>query len=168
MPVGGDVGFGIEVGQWLDGDKFQPYEHAEFYVGMPDQAGPHGYTISAYPGGARRVALPCPPAQLPGSLWSSGLVELTPLQRSGIVAWAHAHVGTPYSFLDYAALVVHGLGLWVPGLREYIATTSHMICSQFIDSGLTANGVHLFARRWAGYVKPGDLAGLLQSLAQQA
>lgn len=168
VPISGEIGFGVEIGQWLDRDRFQPYDHAEFYVGMPDAAGAHGYTIGAYPGGARRLPLPCPAAQLPGSLWSSGLIEPTAAQRAGIVAWAHAHVGTPYSFLDYLALTLHGLRVPAPGLRAYIASTAHEICSQLIDSGEAANGVRLFRDgRWPGYVKPGDLAMLLQSLAPQ-
>lgn len=166
VPISGAVGLGITIGQWLDGDRFQFYDHAEIYVGQPDADGPYGYTISAYPGvRTGRFALPCPAAELPGSLWSSGLISLTPAQRDGIVAWATAHQDVHYSFLDYGALALHALHIPAPGLRSYIQSTGHMICSEFVDAGFTANGMHLFTDgRWEGYVKPGDLAKLLQAL----
>jgi hypothetical protein len=167
VPISGPVGLGISIGQWLAGDRFGFYDHAEFYVGEPDAAGPFGYTIGAYPGGARKVALPCRPAELPGSLWSSGLIELTDAQRLKLVAWAQHVVDEKigYSFLDYAAIIAHMAHLPVPGLREYIDSTRHMDCSQVIDAGELFAGVHLFDdRRWPGYVKPADLSGKLQAL----
>jgi hypothetical protein len=164
VPISGSVGLAVEFWQWVDGDRFQPYDHTEVYVGQPDGAGPFGYTVSTYPDGRGRVALPCPASQLPGSLWSSGLVDLTPAQRDGIVAWALEHQNVGYSWADYAALVLHGLRIPAPGLREYIASTAHMICSQYVDACYSAVGVRLFPDdRWAGYVKPGDLADLLES-----
>ena len=64
IPVTGGFGTAIEVGQFLAGDRFQPYDHAEVYVGQPDKDGTNGYTYSAYPdnltystGGKR--PLPC-------------------------------------------------------------------------------------------------------------
>jgi hypothetical protein len=164
VPVSGAVGFGIQAGQWLDGDKFQPYDHAEIFIGGAGRDGAaYGWTVSAYPGGAGLRALPCPPVQLPGSFWSSGLVRLTPGQRQGICAWAQARADVRYSFADYGALVLHRLRIPAPGLRAYIADSSHMICSQFVDSAYSACGVHLFTDgRWPGYVTPGDLAGILQ------
>jgi hypothetical protein len=165
VPVSGRVGLGIEIGQWLDGDKFQPYDHAEIFVGQADADGPHGYTVSAYPGGHGRRPLLCPPAELPGSLWSSGLIALTDAERQAIIAWAmdHQHVG--YSFADYGALILHHLHLNLPWLQSYIGSTGHLICSQFVDAGYAAAGVHLFSdKRWSGYVKPADLAQLLQEL----
>jgi hypothetical protein len=165
VPVSGPVGFGITLGQYLDGDRFQFYDHTEVYVGQADGAGPYGYTVSTYPGGSGKRALPCPADLLPGSLWSSGLFDLTGTQRAGIAGWALAHQDTEYSFLDYGAIVLHGLGMKDPALQRYIASTHHQICSQFCDSAYDVNGVHLFADgRWPGFVKPGDLAQLLQDL----
>jgi hypothetical protein len=165
VPVSGPVGIGITIGQWLDGDRFQFYDHTAIYVGQPDEAGPYGYTVSTYPNGKCRRALPVAAAQLPGSLWSSGLITPGGGQRAGIVAWALAHQDVHYSFLDYGALVTHALHIPAPGLRGYINSTAHMICSQYVTAGFQANGVHLFpAGRWDGYVKPGDLAKLLQQL----
>src|SRR6266704_1426981 len=134
VPVSGRVGRGIEIAQWLSGDKFQPYEHAEIYVGQADKAGPNGYTISAYPdngkdGRTGRRALPCAPAQLPGSLWSSGIIALTGAERSAIVGWAVEHQDVGYSALDYLALTAHSLHIPAPHLQAYIASTGHEICS---------------------------------------
>jgi hypothetical protein len=179
VPIAGSVGFGIEAGQWIlavvDGwpraaaRQMRPYDHAEIYIGMPGKSAPHGYTVGAYPGGARKVALPCPAAELPGAIWSSGLIPLMAAQRAGVTAWATAHIGTPYSFLDYLAIAAHGLHLPIPGLRAYIAGSRHMICSQFADADYAANGVHLFQDgRWPGYVDPLDLADLLLSLSVKA
>lgn len=169
VPVSGPVGFGITVGQFLDGDSFEFYDHTEVYVGQADAAGPFGYTVSTYPGGAGKRALPCQPAVLPGSLWSSGLVALTGEQRTAIVSWSLANQDIGYSFADYAALVLHGLHIPAPGLRGYIASTGHMICSQYTDAAYRLNGVQLFNDgRWEGYVKPGDLADLLKARLLQA
>jgi hypothetical protein len=171
VPIGGSLGLSIEVGQLLAGDKFQPYDHAEIYIGEPDEAGPHGYTCSAYPhpdnarhGGTGRRALPCPPADLPGALWSSGILWLTPAERELILYWCREHQTVGYSGLDYGALALHALHVPAPGLREFIASTRSMICSQYVDAAYNYGGEHLFTNgRWAGYVKPGDLAGMLQS-----
>lgn len=164
VPVCGVAGLGISVGQFLDGDRWSDYRHTEVFVGQADQAGPHGYTVSTYPDGPGKVALPCQPAKLPGSLWSSGLIELTGEQRVAITAWALENQRTGYSVLDYAALALHRLGMSDPGLRRYIASTGHQICSQFVDTAYAENDVHLFEDgRWAGFVTPADLAQLLQS-----
>ena len=163
VPVSGALGIGITLGQWLDGDRWQFYDHTEIYVGEPDDAGPHGYTVATYPNGHGKRALPCPPAELPGSLWSSGLLDLSGTQRVDIVDYALSHQDTGYSFLDYGALVLHGLRFPFPHLRRYIESTHHQICSQFVDSAYQAAGIELFSdRRWQGYVKPGDLAQLVQ------
>jgi hypothetical protein len=165
VPVSGPVGFGISAGQWLDGDAFQFYDHAEVFIGKADQAGPFGYTVSTYPGGHGRRALPCRAPELPGALWSSGLIDLTGAQRTGIVAWAAGHPDVRYSFLDYAALGLHALHVPAPGLRDYIKSTKHQICSQYVDYCYTMCDVHLFQDgRWEGYVTPGMLAKLLQYL----
>jgi hypothetical protein len=169
VPISGGAGLGIEIGQWLDGDKFQPYDHAEIFVGQADAAGPHGYTVSAYPDRNGRRPLPCPPAQLPGSLWSSGLIALADAERQAIIAWAMDHQQVKYSFADYGALALHHWHLDLPWLQSYIGSTKRLICSQFVDAAYAAAAVHLFQdQRWGGYVKPGDLAGMLQDLAAQA
>src|SRR5215472_8212861 len=137
IPIAGGLGWGIELGQWLAGDALQPYDHAEVYIGQPDKDGPDGYTCSAYPHSAGQTGkrpLPCPPAQLPGSLWSSGILKPTAAQRKGIVAWCLAHTDVEYAFLDYAELAAHTLHLPVPGLQQMISSSGSLICSQYVDS----------------------------------
>lgn len=178
MPVPGYFGTVIKAGQYLAQKveglpaRYQDYDHAEVYVGMPDKAGPHGYTYSAYPdnnqaGHSGKHALPCPPEQLAGSIWSSGIIELTPLQRAGIIGWCTAHPDSFYSWPDYGAIALHALRVPAPGLRTYIKSTKQLICSYYTDSAFSQGAnVHLFDDgRWEGYVTPGDLALMLETKA---
>lgn len=161
VPIAGGLGRAIRVGEWANGDGFSDYEHVEIYVGQPDTAAPYGYTFSAYPGGARTVALSCPPEELPGALWSTGHVYLTTRQRVLVLEWCLKLKGTPYSFLDYDALAAHRLHLPVPGLRTYIAASGHQICSQITDYIYMKAGVHFFHGIWQGYVVPAMLSNLI-------
>jgi hypothetical protein len=162
VPVLGDVGKAIELGQFLTGQKFKPYEHAEVYIGEPDANAPYGYTASAYPNRQGIQALPYAPKDMAGSLWSSGLIDLTDFQRTAIVHWCLNHPKVAYSALDYLALALHRFRIPAPGLRDFIADTGHQICSQYADEAYNAAGVHLFNdNRWPGYVMPIDLAELL-------
>jgi hypothetical protein len=166
-PISGDTGKLVSFGEWMNGDGFSEYDHAEIYVGLPDANGRFGYTMSAYPGGARLV--PLRENQLEdgsGFLWSAGKIPLTSDQRNMIVFNAMACKGIPYSAADYFALAAHRLHVPVPGLREYIASSHSMICSQMCDYVYMQAGVHLFADgRWPGYVVPADLASLLEKNA---
>jgi hypothetical protein len=164
VPISGEVGKLISFGEWLNGDGFGVYDHAEIYVGMADQKAPYGYTFGAYPGGAAYVPLPCPAETLPGSLWSSGKFSLTELQRGQVLSTCAAAKGVSYSSLDYFALIAHRLHLPVPGLKNFISDSGHMICSQLVDFAYMNAGVHLFKDdRWPGYVVPADLAKLITS-----
>jgi len=161
IPIAGPVGKLISVGEWLNGSAFGDYDHAEIYVGMADPNAPYGYTMGAYPGGARLC--PVLPRQK-GWLWSSGKLDLTADQREQIVRNALACKGIGYSAADYFALAAHRLHVPVPGLREYIKDSGHQICSQLVDWCYMKAGVQLFADgRWEGYVTPADLAGLLHA-----
>ena len=148
----GPVGWGIRVGQWINGDGFGVYEHA--FIVLDD-----GMLLEAEPGGARIAGLDeyagrhveyvCPPG-------------LTAEQRALICQKARAMVGIKYSFLGYAAIAAHRFRLPIPGLRRYIASTGHQICSQMADQCYQDAGVHLFNDgRWPGWVTPADLAALL-------
>lgn len=149
--TGGDTGALIRLGEFLNGDGFGDYEHALIYIGG-------GEIVEAEPGGARRRAR----GVESGDLWSTGLWNLSTATRSRICAAATRYVGTPYGWLDYAALATHRLHIPAPGLRGYIASTGHMICSQLADQCYADAGVHLFADgRWPGYVTPGALANLI-------
>ncbi len=73
-------------------------------------------------------------------------------------------LGTPYSTLDYFALVLHHFDLKANWLKNYIAASDHMICSQLVDYIYMSVGIHLFSdNRWPGYVTPAALANLIMS-----
>jgi len=158
--ITGKIGKLIEWGQWLNGDGFIDFEHAALYKG-------NGILIEAEPGGARERPL----SEYTGRsiYWSTGHIALTAAERANIVAAGVKYVqanngrGVPYSFLDYDALAVHRLHIPVPGLKQYIASTGHMICSQLVDQCYADAGVHLFTdNRWPGYVTPGDIYDVIR------
>ncbi|MFJ9567446.1 hypothetical protein ACIRQQ_46390 [Streptomyces fuscichromogenes] len=73
----------------------------------------------------------------------------------------------PYCFADNAALATHGLHIPAPGLRTFVASTGHMICSQLVDRAYLDAHVHLFGDgRWEGYVTSMALYGLLADPAR--
>jgi hypothetical protein len=149
--IHGQTGFGIRVGQWLNGSGFEDYEHAFMDLG-------DGTLIEAEPGGARISPL----AKYQGShsdvYWCDSIyATLTATQKQDVAYWGARFAGTPYSFLDYDALAMHRLHIWVPGLKDYIADSGHLICSQLCDLSYSRAGAHLFENRWPGYVAPGDL-----------
>ncbi|MEW1654972.1 MULTISPECIES: hypothetical protein [unclassified Streptomyces] len=150
--ISGVTGRLIHFGEWINGDGFADYEHA--FLVLPDDR-----LLEAEPGGARirtlsdhedsDVLYVCPN-------------QLTDQQRDRICAAAEHYVGVPYSFLDYLAIATHRIHLPVPGLRRYVASTRHMICSQLVDQCYQDAGVRLFADgRWPGYVTPLALYTLL-------
>lgn len=150
--ISGDVGKGIELGQWLNGEGFERWEHA--FVVLPD-----GQILEAEPGGA--VIVPMHYAE-ENVYWCDGLYKLLPplLTNSDLLLnnTANDLKGIPYSFLDYAALAAHRLHIPAPQLRSYISSTGHMICSQMADEFYVRLGVHIFTDdRWNGDVTPAGL-----------
>jgi hypothetical protein len=146
--IAGDVGTLIRVGQWLDGDGFANYEHAFVYVG-------NGEIVEAEPGGARIAPLDeYDPRTV---VWLRCPAE----HRTAVAAAARILEDTPYSAADYFALAAHRLHLPIPGLRSYVQSSGHLICSQLADRAARTGGWILFADgRWDGYVTPADLAHL--------
>ena len=141
----GDLGRVIRVGQWLDGDGFENYEHA--FVSLGD-----GSVVEAEPGGARRDPL------AKYAAFDVTWLRCPPRYGAAVAEAAFHLIGTPYSFLDYAALATHRLHVPAPGLRGYISDTGHLICSQLADEAARRGGWHLFDDgRWPGYVTPGAL-----------
>ncbi|MFG3287220.1 hypothetical protein ACGF3G_00150 [Streptomyces sp. NPDC048179] len=154
--ITGLVGKGIEVGQWLNGDGFAPWAHA--FLVMPD-----GKLIEAMPGGAQVVPLTEYDDRDVVYVSPAGL---TPAQRWAITACARQYEGVPYSFADYAALATHRLHIPAPGLRTFVASTGHMICSQLVDRAYLDAGIQLFNdKRWEGYVTPMALFNRLSPIA---
>jgi uncharacterized protein YycO len=152
VSAGGLPGRLVRLAELANGSgKYSGYEHAFIYIG-------DGQIIQAEPSGTAYGQL-TPHGK---TLWSTGHFDLTAEQRDKICDAARGYVGTPYSFLDYVALIFHHYRIPVPWLRRYIAATGHQICSQLVDSCYLAAGVHLYDDgRWRGYVTPADLAKLL-------
>jgi hypothetical protein len=145
--ISGDIGKAIEVGQWLNGEGFQQWEHAFVYL-------PGGDILEAEPGGARIV-----PLVYTDVYWCAGIHQLLPATNTLTLSkLANALKGTPYSFLDYAALAAHRLHIPAPGLKSYIKSVDHMICSQLADYFYECLGAYVFADNcWPGYVTPASL-----------
>lgn len=126
-------------------------------TGLPD-----GMIIEAEPGGA--VIRPYHYDDY-DVCWSTGRVEPpATASRDLMIEAAHRYEHVPYSFLDYDAIAAHQWHLWAPGLRAYVKSTGHMICSQMADQIAHDGGWELFADgRWQGYVRPVDLAMILDA-----
>jgi cell wall-associated NlpC family hydrolase len=146
--IKGWVGWLIRILQWFNGDGFSQYEHA--FIVLED-----GMLIEAMPGGAQIVSLD----EYAGEdvLYVSP-AGLTDADRQRICAEARKYEDVPYSFVDYAAIAAHRLHLPYPGLRVFVESSAHMICSQLVDQSYRDAGIKLFSdERWAGYVTPGSL-----------
>jgi hypothetical protein len=155
--ISGPVGELIKVGQWLNGDGFGVYQHAGVVLdAVPAASGGYsGRVLQAEPGGARIRPLEGYDGR--STVYVSP-VGLTEAQRWRICTEAYKYEDVPYAFADYAALAAHRLHLPAPGLRRYIESTGHMICSQLCDRVYLDAGIHLFRDgRWSGYVTPMDL-----------
>lgn len=148
--ISGDVGKDIELGQFLNGEGFERWEHA--FVCLPDNQ-----ILEAEPGGA--VIVPMHYAD-ENVYWCEGLYRLLPQppNEQHIIDTANDLKGIPYSFLDYAALAAHRLHIPSPQLRSYISSTGHMICSQMADEFYVRLSAHIFTDdRWNGDVTPASL-----------
>lgn len=143
--IGGRVGALVNLGQALLRDSCR-YSHTFLVLDG-------GMVLEAMPGGARlrRIDLDEPGAY--------ARLPLTTAQRYEVDKRGRDLVGTPYSFLDYAALAAWEWNL--PGrqrLRSYVSSSGHMICSQLVDYVLCSAGFHLFSDgRLPQDVTPGDV-----------
>ena len=93
----------------------------------------------------------------PNAIWSH--FELTNTQRADIVNWTYDHEGTPYSYLDDAAIGIALLShIPTPAfVRHYLDNTGHYECAQLADLAYQAAGIHLFDDgRVPGAVFPGS------------
>lgn len=108
----------IRVGQWLCGDGFTQWEHAVICIDRD------GRIVEAEASGARVSNLAEYDDGRP-LLWSAGRITLSHAERTRIVAAAISYIGTPYSFIDYAAIGLHTRGVIKDALRRYIAATCH-------------------------------------------
>lgn len=146
--LAGWSGLGIKLGEWANGDGFRNYQHAFMVL---DDA---GRILEAAPGGAHYGTVSEYAAET--VVYSSW--DLTDDQRGALIVAATKYLDTPYSALDYFALVAHRLHIPAPGLKSYVADSGHMICSQLVDQVYQDAGLQLFAdHRWPGYVTPASL-----------
>ncbi|MFB7823844.1 hypothetical protein [Streptomyces hydrogenans] len=145
--IGGITGRFVAAGQALVGDA-APVQHAYVYVG-------NGEIVQAMPGGAELIRLEDASEPV---VWSTGKIPLTDEQRYMIMVSAGALVGTPYSFLDYVSIALAHWRIRPRWVRDYVASSGHMICSQLVDEVYRRAGVDLLPEtRLAGDVTPGDL-----------
>lgn len=145
--ISGLVGAVVSAGQTLVGDA-APVQHAYVYVG-------NGEIVQAMPGGAELIRLEDAAEPV---VWSTARVPLTAWQRMKICSAARGLVGTPYSFLDYASIALAHYRIRPAWVRDFVASTEHLICSQLVDEAYLRAGVHLFDDgRLPGDVTPGDL-----------
>lgn len=150
--IRGVAGAFVGAGQRLVGDG-APVHHAFVYVGG-------GYVVQAMPSGAEMIRIE---DASPVVAWSTGRVFLTAAQRMVVAEEATNCVGTPYSFLDYASIALAHYRIRPRVLRDFVASTGHMICSQLVDEVYKRAGVHLFDDgRLPGDVTPGDLWRLIK------
>jgi uncharacterized protein YycO len=157
IPMPGDFGVVRTHGwaaRWIRIGTDSPVNHAVVYIGR-------GLVIEARPKGAGYAPL----EQYARARWSSGVpaLALTAAQRAAIPSAAAKLVGTPYSWLDIAALSLATFGLRWRWVNERIERTDRLICSQLADRLRQAVGNHLFTDgRISCEVTPGDLLGLIE------
>jgi hypothetical protein len=165
VPVKGELGKLVHTAQWLnshplrqwlDPEDYPRLEHAFLCIGR-------GQLIESELTGARiRPVSEYPADEI---YWCHGIHGmLQPGQDEEVAEAARKLEGTPYSVIDYAALLLHRFHISAPKLRDYIASTHHQICSQLCDTAHALAGLPLFDGRWSGYVTPYDLYELDQSI----
>lgn len=151
VKVGGFVGWLIRNMQWLNGAPRKDC-HFEHSFMCTDPA--NGYGFEAQPGGAHFFKY-TDRYQADQIVWIRP-VKLDNYEMAELVKQAEILKGTPYSFIEYDALLLHRMHLPIPGLKNYINSTDHMICSQIIAEMYRRIGCELFGGEWPGYVTPVD------------
>jgi hypothetical protein len=166
VPIAGNVGKLIRLGQWLAENPIASWLHRNTEPNLQHAFVllDGGRLIEAEPGGARIRDL----SEYEGIdvYWCSNIAgEFTPAQLEQAAVKALRYEDVPYSFTDYLYLFVHRLHLWFPGLKYLIQRSGHVICSQLADGAYEAAGLKLFRDgRWSGDVMPMDIYVLDQSL----
>lgn len=152
--IPGDMGKLIRIGQWLNGDGYNDYEHAFVVIDRT------GRVIEGRPSGAgynRTTAYP-----------TAAYYTCPDTAREAVSDAARSLLGRPYSWADYLALaaVRFHLDLIAPPLRGYVESSGRLICSQLVDYAYQLAGVQLFNDgRLPGDVDPAALYRLI--LAQR-
>lgn len=127
--------------------------HAFVYVG-------DGVIVEAQPGGAKLS----PASDYPDAIWSS--MDLDTHARGSISHHAEQLVGTPYNWLDIAALALACYGIRSHAIDRRIERMDRLICSQLVDRAYELAGEHLFNDgRLPSEVTPQDLLALIRKAA---
>lgn len=148
--------------QQLNGCGSEKYEHA-FGVESVDPDGTV-WIVEAMPEGARRVPNWHDPATTRWLICPDGLREqMARLLRQ------QADRKVKYAYTDYLAIALHRFHINPWGLKSFISSSGHQICSQLVDWCADNSGWHLFKDgRWPGYVPPCDLNRLWKTLPAPA
>jgi len=118
-----------------------------------------GRIVEARPGGATYGTV----AAYPDAVWSH--LPLTSKQGADVAAAAESLIGTPYSWVDCAAIgLADTLGWHVPeAVRRRLNRRDRLMCSQLVDTAYARAGVQLFNDgRVPGDVSPQDLLLLIR------
>lgn len=162
-PIGGIVPgfFPVGVGQLLLKAATRETFHIR-HVGVITSG---SRMVEAMPSGAREITLD------PMKHWTPKHFYLRPNytthenQGLEVAEDARYRIGTPYSFLDYAAIADLHLGGRLGFVRNYVRDSGHMICSQLADQALTDAGFHVFDDgRLPQDVMPAELFSKLLSM----
>lgn len=147
VAISGAGGKLIRVGQWLAGDDWTTWQHAYTYVG-------DGKIVEAMPGGARMVDL----SYRYGDPQKIKYLRCPPAYGEDVAQAAINFLGVPYSGADYVLIGLHRFHIPAPHLKQHIASSGSMICSQLADAAAATGGWHIFDdERWPGFVTPNDL-----------
>lgn len=164
VDVPGRAGWWIGVAQALAGNASR-YKHSGLLLdadGTIVEGEPHGARLANIAEYAGHAVLICdgPILNLPAEEQADA--------RARVVAEGRRRVGTPYSWLDYAAIGLLRAGAPGEWLRRYVAASGHAQCAQLVDLIYRACDVHLFVdpvRREEGDVMPADLAAWAEDWA---
>lgn len=190
----GDIGFGpieglpgalVSAGQLILGEGFRvgPLDVRHVFIVVEESVSigtfqPSARCVEAMPSGAREATI--------RERWTDRfayvrLPEDYPGQAADAATIARAMVGTPYSFLSYAALAAWRFGLRTPRLERWIDRRSggvnidsqlhhrrgtimmptEMICSVLVDQAWSLAGKRVMEGVAHQCVTPGALAGRL-------
>lgn len=120
-----------------------------------------GTLVEANPHGVQRM----PVTEYDPTEYLEAHVDLTDHERDLIVAYAIAHIGTPYGWVDIVALALLTFGVRPEWLDRFAARTDRLVCSQLVAYAYATAGVDLTppgedaGRPWT--VTPGDLAAVI-------
>lgn len=155
------IGLLLWLAQFADGSEPEDdqYHHVIMYIGDNE-------IVEAEPGGARKASLD---EYNPSDLeWSTGLIDLTPAQRSTICAYAESFVGTPYGWKVYLALAAFRFHIRPSWVINTLSSNSEMICSQLADECYRMAGYRMFPKDLPGSTTPAKLAMFLRQLRAKA